>query len=1019
MATFPVAATPRAASPSWAASLVVLASLACLAGCGGRTAATGPAPSRAAAPARAAAADTGMAAAAAPAARVPATPADTGRARMDAFVDSLLARMTLEEKVGQLTQLPGSGTVTGPAGPTGGAAAVRAGMVGSFLGLYGVDSTRVLQRLAVEESRLRIPLLFGFDVIHGFRTIFPVPLAEAGSWDTAAVRRSTRTAADEATAAGVHWTFAPMVDIARDPRWGRIVEGSGEDPYLGSAMAVARVHGFQGTDLAADSTLMATAKHYVAYGAAQGGRDYDVADISRRTLREVYMPPFHAAADAGVGSVMASFNEVNGVPMHANGALLGGVLRDAWGWRGMVVSDWAGIEELIAHGVAATPADAGRLALEAGVDMDMVDGVYARALPGLVRAGTVPPVRVDEAVRRVLRAKYRLGLFHDPYRYDDPARERAELLAPAHRAAAREVARESMVLLRNDSAALPLSKSLGTLAVVGALAADTASVLGSWVGAGRPSEAVSVLDGIRRAVGARTRVLYARGGGPTDDDTSGFAAAVAAARRADAVVLVVGETAHMSGEAASRASLGLPGAQLRLAQEVVATGRPVAVVLMNGRPLAIPWLDAHVPAILEAWYLGSENGERRGRRAVRGLQPRRQAAGDLPARHGPGADLLRPHQHGPAAEGRGQLHVEIPRRPVDAAVRVRPRAQLHHVLGVRADALRGADPGRRHARRLGGRGEHRPTRGRRGGPALHPRRGGQRHPPGDGAAAVPPRRARARRAPHARLPARPRRPFLPRRRPPPGGRARLLPGSRGRRLGPREGGALRAGALSGAVSRILAPATAPSHGDGSLDTLTVHGLSRRYGPLQVLDDIDFSVPPGSVLGVLGPNGAGKTTLLRCVVGAERPDAGVVLLEDRPLDETEPWVRAAMAAALDDMDFFPDLSVVEHLELLSFAHGGQGAVEEVVAELGLDAARDQLPATLSSGQRRRLALASCFVRPRRLLVLDEPEQRLDVRGRAWLTERLLREKAAGTAVLMASHDPELTLAVADATLELGA
>ncbi|MBX6330316.1 MAG: glycoside hydrolase family 3 C-terminal domain-containing protein, partial [Gemmatimonadaceae bacterium] len=485
---------------------------------------------------------------------------------------------------------------------------IRAGAVGSFLGVAGAAYTRHLQRIAVEQSRLHIPLLFAHDVIHGYRTIFPVPLAEAASWDTAAVERSARIAAVEATAAGLQWTFAPMVDIARDPRWGRIVEGAGEDPYLGAAMARARVRGFQGTDLSAANTLMATAKHFAAYGAAVGGRDYAAADLSPQTLYAVYLPPFRAAVEAGVGSVMASFNEVNGVPMHANGALIGGVLREAWGWDGVLVSDWNGIAELIPHGVAANPADAAVLAIHAGVDVDMVSTSYRAALPAAVRDGRVSMRAIDDAVRRVLRAKYRLGLFEDPYRYSDTVRERVQTLTPEHRAAARAMARESMVLLRNEHGLLPLSKSLSTIAVIGALAADTASVLGPWAAAGRAADAVCVLDGIRRAVSPATRVRYARGAEVEGSDTSGFAEAVRAAREADVVVLVLGERSDMSGEASSRASIQLPGVQRELAQRVVAAGKPVVALLMSGRPLATPWLAAHVPAILETWFLGTEMG---------------------------------------------------------------------------------------------------------------------------------------------------------------------------------------------------------------------------------------------------------------------------------------------------------------------------------------------------------------------------------------------------------------------------
>ncbi|MGQ0713814.1 MAG: glycoside hydrolase family 3 N-terminal domain-containing protein [Gemmatimonadaceae bacterium] len=532
--------------------------------------------------------------------------AQPNAARATRFVDSILARMTLEEKLGQLTQLPGRWGDTGPQVPEGGEDEIRRGQVGSFLGVFGAGYTRRMQELALQ-SRLKIPLLFAHDVIHGFRTIFPVSLAEAASWDPEAVERSARIAATEATAAGLHWTFAPMVDIARDPRWGRIVEGAGEDPYLGSIMAAARVRGFQGSDLGASSTMMATAKHFVAYGAAEGGRDYNVADISEVTLREVYLPPFHAAVAAGARSVMGGFNEIGGVPMHASERLIDGLLRREWGWDGLLVSDWTGVLELIPHGVAADSAAAGALALRAGVDVDMVSRIYIRKLPALVRGGRVPMRDVDAAVRRVLRAKYELGLFQDPYRYSDTARERRTLLAAEHRAAARDLARKSIVLLKNEPRVLPLAKSLGSVAVIGALATDGRSSMGNWAAAGRAEETVTILDGIRHAM-PNARVTHAQGADVVTEDTSGFAEAVAAARGADAVIVVAGEHQEQSAEANNRAFIDLPGVQGRLVRAIHATGKPMVVVLMGGRPLSIPWIAANVPAILETWYLGSEMG---------------------------------------------------------------------------------------------------------------------------------------------------------------------------------------------------------------------------------------------------------------------------------------------------------------------------------------------------------------------------------------------------------------------------
>lgn len=545
---------------------------------------------------------------AAPPSSPPAPRAPAAGATADPFVDSILGLMTLEEKVGQLTQWRGRWSETGPIVQEGGEAEIRAGEVGSFLGVYGAEYTRELQRIAVEESRLGIPLMFAHDVIHGFRTIFPVPLAEASSWNPELVERASRIAAVEATAHGLHWTFAPMVDIARDPRWGRIVEGAGEDPHLGSVMAVAKVRGFQGEDLTRPETMLATAKHFVAYGGAEGGRDYNTVDVSERTLREIYLPPFRAAVEAGVGSIMGAFNEVAGIPMHAHRRLNQDVLRDEWGFDGVYVSDYTGVMELQPHGIAGTPAEAGVAALRAGVDIDMVSGIYLNDVPREVREGRLDEAVVDTAVKRVLRAKRTLGLFDDPYRYSDPERERALTLTTEHLEVARQLARESMVLLKNEGGALPLRKDLGTIAVIGMLADSARVAIGSWAAAGRAEDAITLLDGIRDAVSPGTTVLYARGADVMSDDTSHFADAVAAAERADAVVLVLGEDHDMSAEALNRTSLDLPGVQPELARRIHATGKPIVAVLMNGRPLSVGWLDEHVPAILEAWYLGVQMG---------------------------------------------------------------------------------------------------------------------------------------------------------------------------------------------------------------------------------------------------------------------------------------------------------------------------------------------------------------------------------------------------------------------------
>lgn len=521
-------------------------------------------------------------------------------------VEDLISRMTLEEKAGQLSLVTADLDVTGPSIRADYREAIRQGRTGAVFNAFGATFTRELQRQAVEESRLGIPLLFGYDVIHGHRTIFPIPLAEAASWDLEAIERSARIAAVEASAAGLHWTFAPMVDVARDPRWGRIAEGAGEDVYLGGRVAVARVHGFQGSDLARPDTILACAKHFAAYGAAEAGRDYNTVDVSERVLREVYLPPFKAAVDAGVATVMTAFNEWDGVPASANAFLLRRVLRQEWGFGGFVVSDYTSIAELIPHGVAANPAQAARLALDAGVDMDMQSGFY-QLLPGLVREGKVETAQLDEAVRRVLRIKERLGLFDSPYAYSNEEREKASTLTEEHLEAARDMARKSIVLLKNDGL-LPLDKSVRKLALIGPLADDRVDLIGSWSAAGDPSRAVTLREGFRQALAPESELLYAKGCAIDGEDRSGFEEALAAARQADVVVLAVGEAASMSGEAASRASLGLPGVQLELLRALAATGRPIAVVLMNGRPLTLVEVDETANAVVEAWFGGLQAG---------------------------------------------------------------------------------------------------------------------------------------------------------------------------------------------------------------------------------------------------------------------------------------------------------------------------------------------------------------------------------------------------------------------------
>ena len=540
-------------------------------------------------------------------------------------IDDLLARMTLGEKIGQLNQYSSGFDFTGPA-PAGGKdldlyEQVKRGQVGSLLNVIGAKATRKAQQVAVENSRLHIPLLFGLDVVHGYRTMFPVPLGESASWDLAAIEASARIAATEAAAAGVNWTFAPMVDICRDARWGRIMDGAGEDPYLGGLIAAARVRGFQGQDLAAVDTIAACAKHYAAYGFAEAGRDYNTVDISEQTLRNVVLPPFRAAAAAGAATFMNSFNEIGGVPSTGSVHLVREILKGEWGFEGFVVSDWGSIGEMINHGTAKDLADAAQIALTAGSDMDMESRAYVEQLAPLVQSDRVDVKLVDEAVRRILRVKFALGLFDDPYRYCDPQREKKTLRKPEHLAVARDVARKSIVLLKNEGQLLPLAPGLHRIAVIGPLAADKDEPLGNWRAQAVPQSAVSLLEGIQAAVGAGTEVVYAEGAALTigeagfrkhvvfnTTDRSGFPAAVAAARQAEVVILALGEAASQSGEGRSQVDIGLKGLQDELLGAVLAANPHVVVVLMNGRPLTIPWLAENVPAIVEAWQLGSQAG---------------------------------------------------------------------------------------------------------------------------------------------------------------------------------------------------------------------------------------------------------------------------------------------------------------------------------------------------------------------------------------------------------------------------
>ncbi len=525
---------------------------------------------------------------------------------IEARVDDLLTRMTLEEKVGQMNQVSPNWDAREEL-----EAAIRSGQVGSVLNVWEVAKINEMQRIAVEESRLGIPLIVGTDVIHGYRTIFPIPLAESCTWDPDLLEQAARAAADEAAAGGTDWIFAPMVDVARDPRWGRIAEGAGEDPFLGRALAVARVRGFQATDLAGGKRVVACPKHYVAYGLAEGGKDYNTVDLSERALRDVYLPPFKAALDAGAGSIMSSFNEIAGVPASANAFILRQILRDEWDWPGVVLSDYDAIGELIQHGVAADHKEAALKAVLAGEDIDMMSQAFPDHLADLVREGKVPEALVDEAVRRVLRLKFMLGIFENPY--TDPALQADVLLQPAYRELALRVAQKSAVLLKNEGSLLPLAPET-KVALIGPLVDDQPELLGSWACDGKPEEVETVLAGFKALLGPKAALTVVKGcaiegrDGADDDPELDIEGAVKAARAADVAVLVLGESAMMSGEAHSRAYLGLPGKQQALLEAVVATGKPVVVVVIAGRPLVLGWMAQHVPAILMAWQGGIRSG---------------------------------------------------------------------------------------------------------------------------------------------------------------------------------------------------------------------------------------------------------------------------------------------------------------------------------------------------------------------------------------------------------------------------
>ncbi len=524
-------------------------------------------------------------------------------------VEKLLKKMTLAEKIGQLNQYNGNWEATGPITTDVGNKldAIKRGEVGSVLNIVGVEHTTVFQQAAMQ-SRLKIPLLFGQDVIHGYSVTFPIPLAEAASWDMKAIEKSARVAGTEAAAGGVHWTFAPMVDIARDPRWGRVMEGAGEDPYLGSLIATARVKGFQGMGLGNLDAVMACAKHFTGYGAAIGGRDYNSVDMSLRTLWEVYLPPFKAAVDAGAATFMNSFNDLNGVPATASKYLQRDILKGKWGFKGFVVSDWNSIGEMINHGYVKDSYDAAQVAINAGNDMDMESNSYLKNLAKLVADKKVSEKVIDEAVRRILTKKYELGLFSDPYRFSDADREKRILNRKEHTEAALDIAKKSIVLLKNDHQVLPLSKNLKSIAIIGPLAKVKKDLKGFWsLEVGNVNDIVSVYEGMQQQAG-NTKLLYARGCDITDTSRAGFAEAYKTAMQADVVVMSMGEKFDWTGEAKSRSNIHLPAIQEELIKTIMATNKPVVVLLMAGRPMIFNWTADHVPAILYTWWLGNQAG---------------------------------------------------------------------------------------------------------------------------------------------------------------------------------------------------------------------------------------------------------------------------------------------------------------------------------------------------------------------------------------------------------------------------
>lgn len=541
---------------------------------------------------------------------------------IDTKVDSVLQLMTLDEKIGQLNQYNGFWEITGPIPKDGQAAKkyldIKNGRVGSMLNVKGVRDVRALQKIAVEQSRLHIPLIFGFDVVHGYKTISPIPLAEAASWDLEAIKKSAAIAAEEAAAVGINWTFAPMVDISRDARWGRVMEGAGEDSFLGSKIAVARIQGFQGTDFSSNKTILACAKHFAGYAFAESGRDYNTVDVSEETLQNVIFPPFKASVDAGVRTFMNSFNELNGVPATGNSYLQRKILKGDWNFQGFVVSDWGSIKEMVNHGYAKDDKAAAALSLNAGSDMDMESYAYLEYLPTLVKEGKVKEALINDAVKRILKVKFELGLFDNPYKYCNEQYEKETVGKAEFQEGVLDMAKKSIVLLKNSNL-LPLKKSGQKIALIGALAVDKNSPLGSWRIGADDNSAISVLEGLQKY--PDNEVIYVKGAdlsvGETKfvsetkintTDKSGFPAAITAAQQSDVVIMVLGENGFQTGEGRSRTSLDLPGVQQELLEAVFKVNKNIVLVLNNGRPLTIVWADENIPAIVEAWHLGSQSG---------------------------------------------------------------------------------------------------------------------------------------------------------------------------------------------------------------------------------------------------------------------------------------------------------------------------------------------------------------------------------------------------------------------------